>query len=198
MKLKKALHRGSFFKKAALMLAAIAILAIGWRFVYQNWFLKAAYPEKYSSLVREYSQENRIDQYLVYSVIRNESGFDTHATSSIGAMGLMQLTPPTFEWAQSKIPSKEKFKSEDLYTPRINIQYGTFVLSSFLNEFGSEPTAIAAYHAGRGNVNKWLNDPKCSKDGRTLYYIPFKDTRLYVQRVMNSCKAYKQIYGANS
>lgn len=176
----------------------VVILAMIWHPLYKNVFLKAAYPEKYQNIVAKYSAQNGLDTCLVYAVIRSESSFNPSAVSKVGALGLMQLTPPTFVWAMDKTPEKESYTSSDLYTPEINVHYGTIVLSAFLKEFGNEPTAIAAYHAGRGNVNKWLLNPNYSKDGKTLYYIPFDDTRAYVNKVEATKKIYAELYNSAS
>lgn len=186
-------------RRNLLILAlVVVIVALLWHPVYRNVFLKAAYPQKYQSLVTKYAAETGLDPNLVYAVIRSESSFDPNAKSSVGALGLMQITPDTFEWAMKKTGEVENYTAEDLYKPEVNVRYGTIVLSTFLKEFGNEPTAIAAYHAGRGIVNKWLLDSKYSKDGKTLYYIPFSDTRAYVQKVEKTKMIYAELYGARS
>lgn len=176
----------------------VAAMAFLWQPVYNNLFLKAAYPEKYRGIVNEYAAQSGLDPCLVYAVIRSESSFNPNAESSVGALGLMQLTPSTFEWAMSKTADKESHASSDLFKPAVNVRYGTIVLSAFLNEFGNEGTAIAAYHAGRGNVKKWLKNSDYSNDGKTLYHIPFKDTRAYVKKVEATRKIYTELYGGKS
>jgi soluble lytic murein transglycosylase len=184
------------FKKRYLILGLllVALFACWWYHVYENVFLKAAFPEKYSDIVAQYSKESGLDPNLVFAVMRSESSFNPDAISAVGAMGLMQLTPPTFEWAMDKTPEKEIYIDSDLYKPDVNVHYGTIVLSAFIKEFGNEETALAAYHAGRSNVKKWLADKNYSKDGKTLYHIPFADTRAYVKKVEESKKIYAQLY----
>lgn len=186
-------------RRRSLMVLAIVVVIVAslWHPVYKNVFLKAAYPEKYQSLVTKYSAKTGLDPNLVYAVIRSESSFNPDAKSSVGALGLMQITPDTFDWAMKKTAEEENYTAQDLYTPDVNVRYGTIVLSSFLNEFGNEATAIAAYHAGRGIVNKWLLDSNYSKDGKTLYYIPFSDTRAYVQKVEETKSIYAELYGSS-
>jgi soluble lytic murein transglycosylase len=178
----------------AIVLALIIFAALMWHFVYKNRFLKAIYPEHYSVYVDKYAQQNNLDHYLIYAVIKNESSFKPKAYSSIGAMGLMQLTPQTFEWAQSKTPETENYTNDDLYNPEINIHYGTLVLSSLIIEFGSVDTSLAAYHAGRGRVKGWLIDRRYSADGKKLDYIPYADTRAYVKKVLETRDIYKKLY----
>jgi soluble lytic murein transglycosylase len=182
----------------AVMVILIAVMALLWQPLYKNVFLKAAYPEKYQNIVKKYAALSGLDPCLVYAVIRSESSFNPNAESSIGALGLMQVTPSTFEWAMSKTAEKESYVSSDLFTPAVNVRYGTIVLSTLFREFGSEGTAIAAYHAGRGNVKKWLKNSKYSKDGKTLYHIPYKDTRAYVKKVEATQKIYAELYNSKS
>ena len=181
-----------------VLVLLIIIFAVNWNNIYTNVYLKTAYPEKYSNIVTLYAGKSKLDPNLVYAVIRTESSFNPNAESQIGAMGLMQITPPTFEWAMDKTPQQESYSDADLYAPEVNVHYGTLVLSAFITEFGNEETALAAYNAGRSNVIKWLADSRYSKDGKTLYYIPFTQTREYVKRVEESKKMYTDLYKPKS
>lgn len=177
-----------------IILAVFAVaLAYAWRPVY-NIFLKSAYPEKYSGYVSLYSRKSGVDENLVYAVIKSESSFNPDAVSNIGAIGLMQITPPTLDWALNKENEPGKYSSSDLYTPSVNIHYGTVILSQLIREYGDEKVALAAYHAGRANVRKWLKNSAYSKDGKTLSHIPFSDTRAYVAKVEKIKKIYSDLY----
>jgi soluble lytic murein transglycosylase len=180
--------------KLIVTLMLIIAFAAAWQGIYKEGILKAVYPERYSGFVDKYAKESGIEPFLIYAVIKNESGFKPSAESKIGAKGLMQLTPETFDWAQMLVPTDEKYTSADLNKPEVNIKYGSIVLSTLKTEFGSTATALAAYHAGRSNVKKWLTEPKYSKDGKTLYYIPFSETRSYVKKVMSTEQTYKKLY----
>ena len=63
-----------------------------------------------------------------------------------------------------------------------------------LREFPEIETAVAAYHAGTTNVKKWLSDKRYSLDGKTLYDMPFPQTKAYVERVMKTKNIYEKIY----
>lgn len=193
--------RRSLWRKSVvivLLLLLAAIIVAEWYHVYKNVFLRAAYPQKYTELVGENATKCNVDKNLVFAVIRTESSFNPKAHSKIGAMGLMQLTPPTFEWAMGKTQQQENYKQEDLYKPDVNIKYGTIVLAAFISEFQNEETALAAYNAGRSNVKKWLSDSRYSKDGVTLSYIPFAETRDYVKKVEESKRIYTYLYSSSS
>ena len=150
---------------------------------------------KYSEYVTKYSEQYSVDENLIYAVIRTESGFMPQAQSHLHARGLMQITDDTFKWAKSRMNEKNNATSyDDLYDIETNIKYGTFILSLLLEEFKSEETAIAAYHAGWGNVKSWLKDPEKSKDGISIADIPINNTKDYVDKVVKAKKVYESIY----
>ena len=176
-------------------LILVVILGIGFFALTQGYgiFMKQVYPLKYSEIVEREADANGLDKALVYSVIKAESNFDPSAQSHAGAMGLMQLTPETFEWVQTKIESSRELTEEDLLDPEINIKYGCKLLSMLLGMYSSEATALAAYNAGIGTVGKWLKDPDISKDGVTLDTIPYPETRNYTAAVLKNYDIYRKL-----
>ena len=154
--------------------------------------IQTVYPRQYVNLVEENAERFDIDEALLYALIKAESGFDKAAVSSVGAMGLTQITPDTFRWLQTK--TGEEYEDEALFEPEISVYYGAYFLDMLLEEFGNTETALAAYHAGRGKVNEWLADPRISPDGETLESIPYKDTAGYVKKVIKNTEKYKNIY----
>ncbi len=154
--------------------------------------LQTIYPRQYSNLVEENAELFGIDEALLYALIKAESSFDENAVSSVGAKGLTQITPDTFQWLQTK--TGEVYEEDALFEPEISVYYGAYFLDMLLEEFGNTETALAAYHAGRGKVNEWLSDPQISPDGKTLKNIPYDDTAAYVERVMRFTERYKDIY----
>lgn len=154
--------------------------------------LKTLYPRDYGDFVEKYAKENNLQTAFVYAVIECESGFDKDAVSYARAKGLMQLTSDTFDWLQSK--TGEKLSQEMLFDPETNIKYGCYFYGILLEEYENEATAVAAYHAGMGNVSKWLRDEKYSLDGKTLYDIPFENTKKYVEKVTKTKNIYSKLY----
>ena len=154
--------------------------------------VQTIYPRQYAELVEENAEQFDIDESLLYSLIKTESGFDKSAVSSVGAMGLTQITPDTFHWLQTK--TGEKYEDEALFEPDVSVYYGAYFLNMLLEEFDNVETALAAYHAGRGKVNEWLADPRVSPDGVVLENIPYEDTAGYVKKVMKNTEKYKKIY----
>lgn len=154
--------------------------------------LKTLYPTDYGDFVEKYAKENNLQTAFVYAVIECESGFDKDAVSYADAKGLMQLTSETFEWLQSK--KGEELSEEMLFDPETNIKYGCYFYGILLKEYKDEATAVAAYHAGMGNVSKWLRDERYSLDGKTLYDIPFENTKKYVEKVTKTKNIYSKLY----
>ena len=163
-------------------------------YFFGGFYREMFYPIKYEEYVEKYAEENGLDKYFVYAVIKNESNFSPEAVSGVGAVGLMQIMPDAFDWAKFKKKDERGLEFDDMKNPEYNIEYGTFMIGYYLNEFGGCREAMAAYHSGRGDVKNWLKDPDCSKDGKTLDVIPTPATASYVDKVMNTYEAYKNLY----
>jgi len=145
----------------------------------------------YFELVDATAREHGLDSALLMGLVFTESSFDPQAVSSVGARGLTQIMPETFEWLQGK--TGESLPLDALFEPEISLRYGALLLRYLLDEFALPETALAAYHAGRGRVNQWLRDPEISPDGHTLAHIPSNDTRHYVNKVMRAYAKYEEI-----
>lgn len=157
-------------------------------------YLAIKYPIGYESIIVRYSNEYNVDPYLVASIINVESKYDTNAISNKEARGLMQISPQTGKWA-SEVLRIDDYSVDDLFVPEINIKIGTWYLSVLLKEFnGNINLVLAAYNAGSGNVNKWLNNTEYSIDGNSLSNIPFKETEDYLERVKDSYRIYSTVY----
>lgn len=154
--------------------------------------LKTLYPLEYTEFVEVYARENNLSEDFVYAVIKCESGFENDAVSSVGAKGLMQIMPDTFDWIKMKL--KDDASYEDIFDPELNIEYGCYLYGYLMEKYESEELALAAYHAGTGNVNKWLKDSEYSDDGKALKDIPFPSTKKYVTKVIETKKIYQKLY----
>ena len=172
----------------AVLAAGAAACYYGW-----NYWVRMEHPIKYSEYVDRYARENNIDKYLVYAVIKTESGYDSGAVSNVGARGLMQMMEDTFEWVKFKL-GDEDTQYHEMFVPEQNIRYGCYLLGYLYDEFGNVDAAMAAYHAGRGNVNSWLADPQYSSDGVHLDKIPISDTAHYVHKINKAISTYKELY----
>ena len=128
-------------------------------------------------LLKDASQLHGIDYELLQALIATESGFDTFAVSPKGAVGLMQLMPPTAERYGVKADKKTPIEKK-LTDPKTNIKAGTSYLRDLIKMFpGQLELAVAAYNAGEGAVQRAGNK------------IPnYPETKNYVKTVM-------QLYG---
>lgn len=154
--------------------------------------LKSLYPTAFADCVENNCSENNLDINFIYAVIKCESNFDENAVSHVGARGLMQLMPETFLWLSEK--RGENHSEDELFNPEINISYGCYFYRMLIDIYSSEETALAAYHAGMGNVDRWLQNKDYSLDGKTLYSIPFKNTKEYVSKVIKTKNIYQKLY----
>ncbi|MEG1820048.1 MAG: lytic transglycosylase domain-containing protein [Oscillospiraceae bacterium] len=178
-------------KIGAIILIFVTVISLV-VFVCYKSVLKVMYPQKNLTLIEKYADEYDVDDALVYAVIKTESGYNPQAESDAGALGLTQITPETFRWLQTK--TGEKLEDKALLESETSIKYGCVFLGMLLDEFGDTKTAIAAYHAGRGSVHKWLLNKEYSIDGKSLDIIPSKDTAHYVSKVTKSINIYKNLY----
>ena len=174
--------------KRIIKYALIGISVLVFLFGTIFFIARARFKRPYYEIVTESETETE----LVYSVMKAESGFCETAVSKAGAVGLMQLMPSTakFICERENIP----FDAVKLYEGEYNLRLGCKYLNYLLAKFEVTETAVAAYNAGEGTVERWLTDRSCSKDGKSLFYIPYQETREYVKKVCAFRKCYKFLY----
>jgi len=162
-------------------------------------YLPFAYPMKFSEIVEASAAEHGLDKYLIYAVIKTESGFNPEAVSTAGARGLMQIMPDTFEWIRDYRLREvsEDLSFDDMFVAENNVLYGAYLIAYHMKSYNDIDCSLAAYHAGNGEVNKWLQDSKYSSDGRTLHTIPIPETSHYVNKVNKAYQTYIKLYGGN-
>ncbi len=141
---------------------------------------------KYQEEISYASQTYGVDEVVIYAVINTESRFNKDAISSKGAVGLMQVLPSTAE----ELAVACGLDEFDLQNPSDNIIIGTYYISKLYERFEDLETALCAYNAGPTNVKNWLENEEYSDDGVTLKYIPFEETRGYIQKIQKNLKYY--------
>ena len=135
---------------------------------------------------------------FILSIIRQESEFDLSANSHAGAKGLMQLMPYTAKLVskQAKLPYSKSRLTTD---PEYNINLGShYIAGLILNYEGAYPFAVAAYNAGPNRVKYWKKINKNPQKKQIDYVdwielIKFRETRNYVQRVLENYNVYRYI-----
>lgn len=174
----------------ALFLLVGILLNLAW-----NLFDRWTHPKTYSELITQYASEYDIDETVVYAVIKVESNFQPDAESRVGALGLMQMMPLTFEWLTGEEHLGEFLPVSALRDPEVSIRYGVYYLRYLRDKFPqSWDVVLAAYNAGEGNVAEWLSDPEYATSDGTLKSIPFAETQTYVERVNQAKEIYYKLY----
>lgn len=156
-------------------------------------FEKLNYPTDYSEYVEQAAENYNLEPSIIYSIIRTESDFNPDAQSNAGAYGIMQIMPSSFEWLQEIRGETGRYEVDALFDPEICIDYGSYLYRYFLDYYGNEQCAIAAYNAGFV-VSDWLADPVYSSDGETLDDIPYPETDNYVTKVQSAKEMYEKLY----
>ncbi len=144
-----------------------------------------------------------IDPALALSIVRQESEFYVEAVSSARALGLMQLLPSTARSVARalKLPyDRERLTTDPVYNMRLGSRYLHRLLARFR---GSFVLAIAAYNAGPSRANQWIKrfgDPRSSRVNLIdwIEWVPFGETRNYIQRVLENYAVYKTLAGAKT
>lgn len=138
---------------------------------------------------------------MIHAISRQESLFDRAATSPVGARGLMQLMPQTALDTARRLGVG--YSLAQLTDPQYNIRLGSTFFSRLMDMYrGSYVLSVAAYNAGPGNVNRWIQtygDPRTTVDVLDwIEKIPFAETRNYVQRVLENAVVYDQLEPARA
>ena len=139
--------------------------------------------EQVSHIIVQCAEEEHISPSLLEAVILTESKFDEKAVSHVGAVGMMQLMPDTAQW----ISEESGLPADNLASPDQNIPLGAWYLNYLLKKYhNNEVFALAAYNAGRGNVDEWIERNKWPEGFTDVEKIPFPETREFVKSVVTA------------
>jgi soluble lytic murein transglycosylase len=171
----------------ALLALALAIAAAWTVREEPDFYLRARHPLEYEHIIRGHAANHGLDPALVAAVVYVESRFDPNATSAAGAIGLMQLLPETARGIALRTGG-DRFVVADLRDPEINVRYGSWYLDHLRTTYDDDMSlALAAYHAGPGNVDHWREQG---------LGIPFPETREYIEEIERLRRVYADAYGA--
>jgi len=152
-----------------------------------------AYPQAYWDVVLANARQGGIDPFYALSIMREESHFRPAVESASGALGLMQLMPPTAQ--QMAKAQRLPYDVEALTTPEGNIPLGVAYLARMIRRFdGDLIYATAAYNAGPGNVKRWLRTMGDLRRDVFVESLPFEETQRYVKRVYGTYLIYQELY----
>ena len=163
-----------------------------WRALRQTkLYWHSLFPFPYEADILQYAQQEGINPLLSISVMRKESTFNPTIDSSVGAVGLMQIVPPTAEWVAEQIDMSDY----ELTNPEDNIKIGTWYLSHNHHRYQDDSLlAVASYNAGTGNVSSWLERFDINDRDGFVEQIPFPETKDYVEGVFGNYWNYLRLY----
>ncbi len=176
-----------------IVLFIITILFV----LFKDKLLKILYPKTYSEIISVYAEEYDVEENLIYAVIKAESNFDSQAVSNREAIGLMQIVEETAIDVVNKnqIDVDTENIVEELLDIDNNINIGTKYLSTLLTQYGNIEVALAAYNAGIGTVNNWIDKQIIKADGSDIENVPYKETNNYVRKILRDYRIYNDLYG---
>ena len=151
------------------------------------------YKTKYIDFINTECSKYEINPTEILSIIKAESNFNPNAVSSKNAIGLMQITLETANWC-CEIMNMDYVTQSDLCVPETNIKIGVYYYKYLLDRYNNINTALAAYNAGMGNVDRWLTEEQFTKDGKNITTTPYTETNRYITKINNNIKIYKLLY----
>jgi peptidoglycan lytic transglycosylase len=152
------------------------------------------YPAPYRDSFDRYAPALGVDPRLVLSLARQESRFNPSVKSGASARGLLQFIPETAQKLAAEEGMKD-FELDDVYTPEVAVRLAVRYVADLLKLFPDNPHAVlAAYNTGELNVERWISRARSSDVDRLVTEIAIPETKDYVAKVMNSYRAYLQLY----
>ncbi len=180
--------------RSSIMAAANVIYLLGETpFTAPKFIAGLAYPAYYADLIMPLSESYDYDPLVQFALVRQESLYESFATSSAVAQGLAQVIPDTGQYIADKLRWPD-YDNADLYKPYVGLEFGGFYLAEQLALFeGTVHAALAAYNGGPGNALRWFN---AAGDDIDLYVetVNFPETRAYIERIYVGYAVYRHLY----
>lgn len=182
--------------KKILVCGLIILILIVFLIVFKDKIQRIFYPKSYEEFVSMYSDEYGVDENLVFAVIKAESNFQEDAVSHKDALGLMQIMKETAEDVARKYNIEIDFNNSEreILNVQNNIKIGTKYLAVLLEKYKNIEVAVAAYNAGIGTVDNWIEKGIIKSDGSDIENIPYKETNNYVRKILRNYKIYQDLY----
>lgn len=145
----------------------------------------------------ELQREPNVERAMIFALARQESEMNPSAVSHANARGLMQFIPSTAQAEARRLglPFRTSWLTDD---PGYNMTLGGSHLDTLLGQFnGSYIMTAAAYNAGASRPRRWMQEFGDPRTGAIdpidwVEFIPFAETRNYVQRVLENTQVYRQ------
>lgn len=186
---------------------AISLMNEAWeedRGLLRSGLYGLSFPREFQSLVKKMAAKQGLDSALILGLIKQESSFRPDAVSPANAAGLMQIVPVTARDSAQYTNYKKKLSlPEDLFSPELNIMFGTSYLRRMIRAFdGHLLLALGSYNLGIGRLRKWMafreDLAKLSLRGSAdpfddlwIDELPWIETSFYVKAVMRNFLIYR-------
>ena len=152
------------------------------------------YMAPYKDALQLAAKQTGVDEALVFGLVRQESRFRAEAVSSAGAVGLMQLMPPTARWVAKQLGQVD-YRPSQIGDVSTNARFGTYYFKYWLERFDNlSLLAVAGYNAGPGRAQAWRG-AKPLEGAIYAETIPFNETRDYVKKVLANAVVYSRQFG---
>lgn len=160
------------------------------------YFNRIRFGPYFGELILPEAARYDFDGLFLLSVVRQESLFESFATSSASAHGLMQVIPGTGESISAQLDWPPDYGADDLNRPIVSVRFGTFYLAAQRDRFeGDLFAALAAYNAGPGNALIWKELAPSDPD-LFLEVIRLDQPHRYIQVIYEVYEIYRQLYAA--
>lgn len=156
------------------------------------------FPLPYRQMIFGEAASAGLDACLVAAIVKTESNFSPGAVSVKGARGLMQIMPETGKWVAGK-KGLQGYDPDLLFNPEYNVKIGVWYVAELYREYrGDTVLVLAAYNAGHGNVERWLEQHSWTGERESIDQIPFPETRQFIRKVLFYQQVYRYLYISTS
>ena len=161
-----------------------------------SYFFRNYWEHRYDDLIATQARVYSIDERLVWSLIYEETWFQSWKIGSADEVGLMQVTPAVArEWAkETGFKEFEKQTAENvvefLRDPERNVQVGCWYFEKTREKYRGGPAetamTLAAYNAGPSRVEEWIKDadPQQMSEADFVSRIAIPSTKAYVLSIL--------------
>ncbi len=156
----------------------------------QSW--DVAYPRPFEAHIGKAEREEKLPRDLLLSLVREESAFQLDAGSWANAYGMTQLLVETAQRTAASMPGFSKTITADLlrHEALCALQIGAHLLAKLQQRYKHPALMLAAYNAGEGAVDHWLQTRGGLPFDEFIEEIPLDETRGYVKRILGTWHIY--------
>lgn len=189
-------YLANFFAQSLHYQRAFSLLGTGFEDLPERrneFVIRELFPKEYWEYVSDDNKRSGLDPLLLLSVMKQESAFDYQALSHSGAVGLMQMIPPTAEDVKRELKSDAEIPHE-LEDPSTNVKFCAYYLAKLIKKYdGSIPLALAAYNAGPKRISTFMKSRGPLSD-TWVDELPWAEPSFYVKSILKNYIVYRMLY----